>query len=178
MSDSKHFNLQPALHNEFVKLVPLKESDFEILYKVASDPLIWEQHPNKNRWQREVFQNFFNGALESKGAYLIYDAKTGEPIGSTRFYNWNIEKSTVVIGYTFYARSHWGGKYNPSCKRLMMTYAFQFVDNVIFYIGADNIRSQKAIEGIGATVIGEEEISYYGEDCKLNFVYQIRKGTL
>lgn len=169
------FNFQPTLQNEFVKLVPLKETDFEILYSIASDPLIWEQHPNKLRWQREVFQNFFTGAIESKGAFLIYDAKTNEVIGSTRFYDWDLEKSNVAIGYTFYARSHWGGKYNPSCKHLMMQHAFQFVDNVIFHIGAKNIRSQKAIEKIGAIKIAEEDVEYFGEDSTLNFIYQIRK---
>jgi RimJ/RimL family protein N-acetyltransferase len=169
------FLVQPTLQNEFVKLVPLKETDFEILYKVASDPLIWEQHPNKNRWQREVFQNFFKSAIESKGAFLIYDAKTNELIGSTRFYDWDPEKSNVAIGYTFYARSHWGGKYNPSAKQLMMEHAFKHVDNVLFHIGANNIRSQKAIERLGAMKIAEEEINYFGEDCNLNFVYRIRK---
>lgn len=164
-----------TLENEIVKLVPIKETDFEILYKVAADPLIWEQHPNKNRWQREVFQNFFTGAIESKGAFLIYAAKTNEVIGSTRFYDWNTEKSNVAIGYTFYARSHWGGKYNPSCKRLMMQYAFQFVDSVIFHIGAKNIRSQKAIEKLGAIKIAEEDVKYFGEDSTLNFIYQIKK---
>lgn len=167
--------IQPILQNEIVKLVPIKETDFEVLYKVASDPLIWEQHPNKNRWQREVFQNFFKGAIESKGAFLIYDAKTNEPIGSSRFYDLDSEKSTVAIGYTFYARSHWGGKYNPSAKQLMMQHAFQFVDNIIFHIGAKNIRSQKAIEKIGAIKIAEEEINYFGEDCNLNFVYRIKR---
>ena len=169
------FDLQPTLQNEFVKLVPLKEGDFEVLYKVASDPLIWEQHPNKNRWKREVFQNFFNGAIESKGAFLIYDSKTNEVIGSTRFYDFNKEKKCVTIGYTFYARKCWGGKYNPSAKHLMMEHAFKTVDSVIFHIGADNIRSQKAIERLGAKKIGEEEMAYYGEDTKLNFVYQIVK---
>lgn len=172
------FHLQPNLQNEFIKLVPLKESDFEILYKVASDPLIWEQHPNKNRWQREVFQNFFKGAIESKGAFLIYDVKTNEVIGSSRFYDWNEEKNNVSIGYTFYARNYWGGKYNPSAKHLMMQHAFKYVDSVIFHIGADNIRSQKAILKLGAIKIAEEEIAYYGEDCKLNFVYQIGKESL
>lgn len=168
-------DLQPTLENEFVKLVPLQEEDFEILYKVASDPLIWEQHPNKNRWQREVFQNFFKGAIESKGAFLIYDSKTNEVIGSSRFYDWNTEKNNVSIGYTFYARNYWGGKYNPSTKHLMMQHAFKHVDSVIFHIGADNIRSQKAIEKLGAKKIAEEEIAYYGEETKLNFVYEIRK---
>lgn len=165
----------PTLQDESVKLVPLKEEDFEILYKVANDPLIWEQHPNKNRWQRNVFQIFFKGAIESKGAYLIYDTKTNEPIGSTRFYDWDMEKSEVSIGYTFFARSHWGGKYNPAAKHLMMQYVFQFVNHVIFHIGAQNIRSQKAIEKLGAVKIAEEEIAYYGEDSKLNFIYSIRK---
>ena len=171
------FNPQPTLQNEFVKLVPLKEEDFEILYKVASDPLIWEQHPNKNRYQREVFQNFFKGALESKGAFIIYDSKTNEVIGSTRFYDLNTEKNCVTIGYTFYARKYWGGKYNPSAKHLMMQHAFKNVDSVIFHIGADNIRSQKAIERLGAQKIAEEEMAYYGEDTKLNFVYEIKKGS-
>ncbi len=171
------FNLQPTLQNELVKLIPLKETDFEILYKVASDPLIWEQHPNKNRWKKEVFENFFKGAIESKGAFLIYDAKTNEVIGSSRFYDFSEEKSEISIGYTFYARSHWGGKYNPITKDLMMQHAFQFVENIIFHIGAKNIRSQKAIEKLGAIKIAEEEIEYFGEDSNLNFIYRIKKAV-
>jgi RimJ/RimL family protein N-acetyltransferase len=171
------FDLQPTLQNEFVKLIPLKETDFEILYKVASDPLIWEQHPNKNRWKKDVFENFFKGAIESKGAFLIYNAKTNEPIGSSRFYDYNENKSEVSIGYTFYARSHWGGKYNPSAKHLMMQHAFKYVDHVIFHIGANNIRSQKAIEKLGAVKIDEQEINYFGEDSNLNFIYQIEKSS-
>lgn len=170
-------DLQPTLQNEFIKLVPLKKEDFETLYKIASDPLIWEQHPNKNRWKREVFKNFFEGAIESKGAFLIYDAKTNEAIGSSRFYDHDKENNCVTIGYTFYARSHWGGKYNPSAKHLMMEHAFKNVNSIIFHIGADNIRSQKAIERLGAIKIGEEEMAYYGEDVKLNFVYQIAKES-
>lgn len=169
------FNLQVPLHNTVVKLIPLKESDFDLLYNIAKDPLIWEQHPNKNRWQREVFQNFFEGALKSKGAFVIYDAQTNEAIGSTRFYDYKPEESEVSIGYTFYARSHWGGKFNPAAKKLMLGHAFQFVNNVTFHIGAQNIRSQKAIEKLGAVKIREEEIAYYGEESKLNFIYQIKK---
>lgn len=167
------FISQPKLQNEIVKLIPLKENDFELLYNVAKDPLIWEQHPNKDRWKREVFQNFFEGALQSKGAFLIYDVQTNQLIGSTRFYDYDSIESAVSIGYTFYARSHWGGKFNPAAKRLMIDYAFQFVDKVIFHIGAQNIRSQKSIEKLGAVKIKEEEIAYYGEVPKLNFIYEI-----
>jgi RimJ/RimL family protein N-acetyltransferase len=170
------FNLQPTLENEFVKIQPLRESDFETLYTVASDSLIWEQHPNKDRYKREVFEIFFKGAIESGGAFLVIDKQTGEAIGSSRFYDYNSENKFVLIGYTFLARSHWGSKYNPALKKLMIQYAFQFVDSVIFHIGANNVRSQKAIERLGASKIDEIEVKYYGEESKLNFVYEIKKG--
>lgn len=170
------FNLQPTLENEFVKIQALKSEDFEALYSVASDPLIWEQHPNKNRYQREVFETFFKGAIESKGAFLVLDKQTNQPIGSSRFYDYNQDTKTILIGYTFLAKEHWGSIYNPALKKLMLNYAFQFVDHVVFHIGATNIRSQKAIERLGAKKIAELEVEYYGEPSKLNFVYQIDKN--
>ncbi len=171
-----YFNPQLTLENEFVKIQPLRESDFETLYAVASDSLIWEQHPNKDRYKREVFEIFFKGAIESGGAFLVFDKQTGEAIGSSRFYDYCEENKSVLIGYTFFARSHWGSKYNPALKNLMIQYAFQFIDSVIFHIGANNIRSQKAIERLGASKIDEIEVKYYGEESKLNFVYEIKKG--
>lgn len=169
------FNPQPILENEFVKIRPLKQSDFEELYTVASDPLIWEQHPNPDRYKRAVFETFFKGAIESGGAFIIFDKQTNEVIGSSRYYDYDEKNKSILIGYTFFARNHWGGKYNSSVKQLMIQHAFQFVDTVIFHIGANNIRSQKAIERIGANKIGELEVEYYGEPSKLNFVYEIKK---
>lgn len=169
------FNLQPTLENEFIKIAPLKEEDFETLYGIASDPLIWEQHPNKDRYKREVFETFFKGAMESQGAFLVFDHQTGKPIGSSRYYELDEEKKTIAIGYTFIARDHWGGTYNPALKNLMMEHAFQQVDAVIFHIGALNLRSQKAMEKLGGKKIAELEMEYYGEPNKLNFVYEIRK---
>lgn len=168
-------NWQPDLENDYVKLKPLKEEDFEGLYQVASDPLIWEQHPNKTRYQKEVFRNFFEGAIESKGAFLVLDKKTGETIGSSRFYGFAPEKKSVSIGYTFLARKCWGKAYNKALKAVMLEYAFKHAEKVIFHIGACNIRSQKAIEKLGAIKTGEEEIAYYGETEKLNFIYEILK---
>lgn len=172
-----NFILQPEnLQNESVKLVPLQENDFEALYQVASDPLIWEQHPNKLRYQRDVFQNYFDGAIQSQGAFFIREATTNEPIGSTRFYDYNENENSVLIGYTFIGRKFWGKEYNKALKKLMLDYAFQFVDKVYFHIGAQNIRSQKAIEKNGAIKVDEFEVTYYGEDSKLNFIYVINKN--
>ncbi|OYZ02774.1 MAG: GNAT family N-acetyltransferase [Sphingobacteriia bacterium 28-36-52] len=170
-------NWQPNfLENDFVKLVPLTEGHFEQLYTVASDPLIWEQHPNKNRYQLTVFKNFFEGALLSKGAFLIVDAKTNEAIGSSRFCNYNPEKKLVEIGYTFYARKCWGKPYNKSTKQLMINYALEKVNTIHFFVGAENIRSQKAMEKLGAIKLGEVLMPYYGEPDRLNFQYQIDRN--
>ena len=171
------FNLQPILENEIIKIVPLKTEDFEALYAIASDPLIWEQHPNKDRYKREVFENFFKGAIESKGAFLVYDKASNEPIGSSRFYAVDGNANAIAIGYTFIARDHWGGKYNPALKKLMIDYVLQVVDSVVFHIGAVNIRSQRAIERLGAVKVDEVEMEYYGEPSKLNFIYEIKKES-
>lgn len=169
------FDLQPTLANELLILVPLQESDFEKLYEVASDPLIWEQHPNKDRYQLAVFKNFFKGAIESKGAFLILEKETEKVIGSSRFYELNGENKSVVVGYTFIGREYWGKNYNRVLKKLMFDYAFQFVDKIILHIGSTNFRSQKSIEKIGAKKTGVLDVAYYGEAVKTNFVYEVKK---
>lgn len=170
-----NFNLQPTLENEFVKIEPLKAGDFETLYNVASDPLIWEQHPNPDRYKRPVFEIFFKGAMESESAFLVFDSQTGRAIGSSRYYDLNTNTKSIAIGYTFLAKDHWGGLYNPALKTLMLNHAFTFIDNVILHIGANNIRSQKATEKLGAKKIAEIEMEYYGEANRLNFVFEIKK---
>lgn len=149
------FNLQPeTLENALIKLIPFQENDVEILYKVASDPEIWADHPSKNRYQREEFQLFLDSAVSSKSTFLVYDKATNELIGSTRFYNLDSENSTVAIGYTFLAKKYWGAGHNKAMKKLLIDYAFQYVDTILFHIGETNIISQKAIAKIGATKIG------------------------
>lgn len=166
---------QPFLTNELIIAEPLQQTDFERLHKAASDPLIWEQHPNKNRWQKQAFENYFDGAIKSGGAFLVKDAKTNEVIGSSRYSDYNPETNTVSIGYTFFIRSHWGKGYNYALKQLMLNHIFQYVDRVRFYIGAVNKRSQISIERFGAIKTGEEEMAYYGEPAKLDYVYAITK---
>lgn len=169
------FELQPRLENELIRIQPLAESDFELLYNIASDPLLWEQHPNKDRYKREVFATFFKGAIESKGAFLVSDVRTGEAIGSSRYYDVNEDAKSVFIGYTFIARSHWGKGYNPALKSLMLEHAFKFAERVMFHVGAVNIRSQKAMEKLGAIKEREQTVEYYGEQPRLNYVYHLDK---
>ena len=168
-------NVQATLENENVKLVPLNPNDLEELFSVASDPKIWEQHPNKDRYQRELFEKFFQGAIESKGAFKIMDKSSNEVAGSTRFYDYNPKENSIFIGYTFYATKFWGSKLNPQVKKLMLDYIFQFVDKVNFHVGKDNIRSQKAMEKLGAKKVDEVNVAYFGEPEKLNVVFEIDK---
>ncbi len=169
------FSIQSRLKTENVELVPLQTDDFEQLFAVASDPLVWEQHPNKDRYKREVFENFFQGAMESGGAFKIIEQNTGEVAGSTRFYDYNAEDNSIFIGYTFYGTKFWGSKLNPQVKKLMLDYIFQYVDKVNFHVGKDNIRSQKAMEKLGARKVDEVNVAYFGEPEKLNVVFEIRK---
>ena len=163
------FNLQPTLKGKLLELRPLRADDFPALYAVASDPLIWEQHPDPNRCKEAVFREFFRQALESGGALIAIDLRDGRVIGSSRFHGYDAEKSEIEIGWTFLARSHWGGAYNGEMKQLMLRHAFQFVRSVVFLIGPNNLRSQKAIEKIGGVRAGSR-LDAYGRE---SFVYQI-----
>lgn len=168
-----HFQL--PIENALIRLQALEEGDFESLYQVASDPLIWEQHPNPDRYKKEVFENYFKGAIESKGAYVIIDARTNAIIGSSRFYDYDVKSKEVKIGYTFFARSVWGQYHNKTTKLLMLDHAFNLVDRVIFHVGSQNYRSRRAMEKLGAKIIREVEVAYYGEATRTNVEFYIDK---
>ena len=169
-------NLQPTdLKNNLVWLEPLKQAHFEELYLVASDPLIWEQHPNPDRYKLDAFTNYFKGAMESGGAFIIRDTLSGKAFGSSRYCAYDAAMKEIQIGYTFFERSCWGKSINKEVKTLMLNHAFNYVDKVAFYVGANNIRSQKAMERIGGSKIREEVVAYFGEPDRLNFRYEINK---
>ena len=161
------FDLQPTLKSKLVELRPLRADDFDRLYAVARDPLIWEQHPASNRYQEDVFREFFREAMESGGAFIAIDALAGNVIGSSRFFGYSEDKSEIEIGWTFLARSHWGGRYNREMKELMLRHALKYVDHVIFMVGPENLRSRRAVEKIGGVQIasrldknGQEKVAY------------------
>jgi RimJ/RimL family protein N-acetyltransferase len=148
------FDLQPTLRGELVELRPLRAEDFDDLFAVAADPLIWEQHPAKDRYREDQFRILFRESLESGGALIAIDRAGGRVIGSSRYHAYDEDGNEVEIGWTFLARSHWGGRYNGEMKRLMLQHAFRFVDRVVFLVGRDNLRSQRAVEKIGGVRAG------------------------
>ena len=170
------FDLQPHLKGELIALRPLMPGDWDDLFAVASNPLIWKQHPESDRYTEGVFKVFFREALESGGAFVVIDNTTQQIIGSTRFYGYDPEKSEIEIGWTFLARRYWGGRYNAEMKRLLLNHAFKFVESVVFFVGEKNFRSQKAMEKIGATRIGLVTRTYGNHPAHLNVKYVIRKS--
>jgi RimJ/RimL family protein N-acetyltransferase len=151
-------NLQPVLKGSSIEVRPLRLEDFDALFAAASDPLIWEQHPEPDRYKREVFQRFFDSAIESKGAFVVIDARSGRIIGSSRYYHHDPIRREIAIGYTFLERPFWGGAYNRELKSLMLDHAFGFVDRVLFEVGEKNLRSQTALLKIGARFLTKKEL--------------------
>ena len=167
------FDLQPTLKGDLIELRPLGPQDFDALFSAASDPKIWKQHPESDRYQREVFQRFFDGALESKGAFAIIERKSGRIIGSSRYCNLDLANREVEVGWTFLEREFWGGIYNRELKQLMLEHAFRFVDRVVFVVGEQNFRSQKALAKIGASFLKKTQLPGDDGTIKTNLVFAI-----
>ena len=148
------FDLQPTLRGALVELRPLRDDDWNALFAVASDPLVWEQHRARDRYKEAVFRAFFADAMASGGAFVVIERATGDVIGSSRYHGLDAELGEIEIGWTFLARRFWGGRYNGEMKQLMLAHAFRFVRRVVFLIGPNNLRSQIAVQRIGAVRAG------------------------
>jgi len=166
------FDLQPVLRGDLVELTPLREADRDALFAVASDALIWEQHPVRKRHQEAGFRAFFDESLGSGGALLVRDRRNGQVIGSSRFHGYDAAASEIEIGWTFLARSHWGGLYNREMKELMLRHAFRFVERVVLLVGPQNVRSQRAVLKIGGVLAGQRPDGSGGE----SLVYEITRS--
>ena len=169
------FDLQPTLTGALIELRPLRPDDWDELYRAASDPLIWEQHPEPTRHEADVFRHYFESAIGSGGAFAVIDRKSGRIIGSTRYWNLNPAQSEVEIGWTFLTREFWGGEYNGEMKKLMIDHAFRFVDRVVFVIGENNVRSQRAVEKIGATFLRRADRVMSDGTVRRNVVYALTR---
>jgi len=129
MEDGSVFRL--PLQTKHFFLEPLTPKDFDALYAVASDPLMWEQHPEADRWKRSKFQHFFDSGIENDlGCFVIKKKRSGRPAGSSRFYGYDEADRCIRIGYTFIARELWGTPANREIKEAMLMRAFNVVDRV------------------------------------------------
>ena len=170
-----HPDFQPTLTGSRVEIRPIRADDWPEMFAAAADPLIWEVHPARDRYQEPQFRDFFDGALASGMAFAILDRATGQIIGSSRYHNYDPQRRELEIGWTFLARSYWGGSYNREIKQLMLGHAFGFVDTVIFMVGETNWRSQKAMEKIGGVKRPQNRDRAYHGVSTAHIVYEIAK---
>lgn len=166
---------QPVLRGTRVHLRPLYASDLDALHAAAADPLVWAQHSEPNRHERAVFERFFAGALASRGALVVAEAATGRIVGSSRWYDWDPATRSVVMGYTFLARDHWGTGTNREVKQLMLAHSFQWAETVWFHVSPGNLRSQRALERIGAQ-LDREELVLVGGTPSPRRIYRIQRA--
>jgi RimJ/RimL family protein N-acetyltransferase len=145
-------DLQPLLVSDALVMRPLTPDDWEALYAVAADPLIWAVHPAHNRWQEAEFRTYFEQGLASGGQLVAVDPARNAVIGASRYDRARAGPGEIEIGWTFLARAYWGGATNAVMKRLMIGHALRFFDRAIFLIGENNIRSRRAIEKIGGVL--------------------------
>jgi RimJ/RimL family protein N-acetyltransferase len=169
-------DLQPILIGETIELRPTVPDDWDELFAVASDPLIWAGHPARDRWQEPVFRKYFDGALASGGSLTIRERLSNRVIGASRYYRDHAGPGEVEIGWTFLARDPWGGVVNRELKRLMIDHAFRWFDPIIFVVGEDNLRSRRALEKIGAVLRPEEQRREMAGVPVRHAVYEIRKS--
>ncbi|TDS11801.1 GNAT family N-acetyltransferase [Sphingobacterium paludis] len=164
-----------ALQNTEIALEPLQAGDFDRLFQVASDPEIWAQHPDFNRYQPEGFRPYFAKLMATDMPYLIIDKRNQAVIGATSYYQYNATANSIAIGFTFLEKAYWGGFTNRMVKTLMLNYAFQYVDTVIFHVREHNFRSQGALAKLGA--VKTKEYPAPADLKTLQFEYVLSKAT-
>ena len=168
---------QPTLEGPTLLLRPLRDDDWDALYAVASDPLIWEVHPGHDRWQEPVFREFFANAMHYGGALAVIDKASGAIIGSSRFQGLDeAEGGSVEIGWTFVARDYWGGATNRELKRLMLAHALASVARVDFRVGEANVRSRAAMVKIGGRLSDRTDLTEFRGKQVRHVIYEIDRA--
>jgi len=169
---------QPTLEGERLLLRPLREDDWDALFAVASDPLVWELHPAHDRWQEPVFRKFFAEALAQEGALVAIDKANNAVVGSSRFWAYDpADGGSVEIGWSVLARSHWGGEANREMKRLMLAHALAAVERVWFRVGDTNWRSRRAMEKIGGRLTERTESIEMAGGPVVHVIYEIDRAS-
>lgn len=154
-------NLSTVLEGEVVRLEPLTQHHEDGLFRAAGDERIWRWMTYDASASRESFQLWFEDALArsesgSEAAFATLDARSGEPIGSSRYLALRPEHRGLEIGWTWLTPSRWKTGANVEAKLLMLEHAFENLDclRVEFKTDARNERSRGAMEALPAKFEG------------------------
>lgn len=145
-----------VLEDAFVALEPLTADHAPALEAAAADGELW------NLWFTSApapgdAAAYIAKALEGQRAglmlpFVVREKRSGDIVGTTRFYDFVNDPRRVAIGYTWYARRWQKSHLNTACKRLLLQHAFEQLGCVAveFHTDHRNLDSQRAIERLGA----------------------------
>ncbi|MBL7813742.1 MAG: GNAT family N-acetyltransferase [Saprospiraceae bacterium] len=149
-----------SLEGHLIRLEILEPRHLYVMEAIASNPLIWQNLPIEG-WRNDVFWRWAYDSLEcqKKGqafVFVVIDQHSGKIVGTTRYQDMDCQHNKTDIGWTWYDPSVWGKGYNFEAKKLMLTHAFEVwkVGRVGFKVDERNMRSQRALEKIGARCEG------------------------
>ncbi|MBW0162008.1 MAG: GNAT family N-acetyltransferase [Sediminibacterium sp.] len=150
-----------VLENDCVLLRPLQASDCEHLrYFSQNQPEIWTYSLQKAAGEDnlKMYLEFAVKARERGTEYpfIVFDKLQNKYVGSTRFYDIQLENKSTQFGYTWYSEKTWGTGLNEHCKFLLLSHAFETIgfERVEFRADNRNKRSIAAMQKIGCTVEG------------------------
>jgi Acetyltransferases, including N-acetylases of ribosomal proteins len=150
------FRTDLVLENHKVILLPLQAEHIQELAQSLSDPRVWEMTWRKNN-KEPAIESALQSALASREAgtqlpFVIVDKARGRIAGTTRLGDLDVSNRNVEIGWTWLAPEFWGKGLNAACKLLLLQYSFEElgVIRVQFSASGSNVRSQRALEKIGA----------------------------
>jgi RimJ/RimL family protein N-acetyltransferase/nitroimidazol reductase NimA-like FMN-containing flavoprotein (pyridoxamine 5'-phosphate oxidase superfamily) len=145
------------MRGDHVTLEPLDMSHVDGLFAAIADDDVFEFLPRETPRSREAMAGLVAEALRMhqtgyRVPYVTLDARTGEVIGSTSYYAIDEDNRGLAIGHTMIAKSRWRSGVNTESKLLMLRHAFDVLGavRVEWHTDADNRRSQRAIERLGA----------------------------
>ena len=150
-----------VLAGTHVRLEPLEQRHADDLVDAAADPLIWRWLPvqvtSRADLERWIDEALAAAAAGTEQAFAVVDVPTGRAVGSTRYMDIAPAHKGVEVGWTWYARSAWGGVVNPESKLLLLTHAFEGWGAIRLYLKTDSLneRSRSAIARLGAKYEGD-----------------------
>ena len=150
--------LQPiTLPGKLVRLEPLRESHVSELAEAGQEESIWEYLRYGKVTSQEKMRLFVLQLLEwqQRGTdlpFAVIHLAAGKAVGTTRYMNIDPPNRNLEIGGTWYAPAFQRTGVNTECKYLLLGYAFESLGSlrVQFRTDVRNLRSQKAIERLGA----------------------------
>ena len=156
-----NFLQELILENDIVRLNPLHHHDIDNLLRFSEQqPELWKYslQPADGFENLKGYIDFALRGRKEETAYpfIVFDKRTQQIAGSTRFYDFQKNHNTVQLGYTWYGKEFQGTGLNKQCKLLMLEFAFETLelDRVEFRADATNERSIAAMKSIGCTVEG------------------------